>query len=259
MTLVPLVLILGLSGLAVGSFLNLCIDRLPRGQSIISPSSHCPVCNRRLGIVDMVPVLNYLWLRGRCRTCRAPIPYRLPLVELATGLLFAFLAWYLGPEKVKVLAILLVYASLLVIIFVIDWENQLILNRITYPAMVLALGFSFLWPDLTPLKALTGGAIGLAAMLLPYILFRQGMGLGDVKLGALVGLMTGYPLVFVNLLLGVLAGGVVSALLLGLHLRRRRDALPFAPFLTTATLITLLWGEDLWQWYWNWPAILGAF
>lgn len=257
MPLVPLVLILGLSGLAVGSFLNLCIDRLPRGQSIISPSSHCPVCNRRLGVVDLVPVLNYLWLRGQCHTCHTPIPYRLPLVELATGLIFAFLAWHLGPGRV--LAILLIYASLLIVIFVIDWENQLILNRITYPSMVLALGLSFLLPDLTPIKALTGGAIGLAALLLPYLLFRQGMGLGDVKLGALVGLMTGYPLVFVNLLLGVLAGGVISALLLGLHLRRRRDALPFAPFLTTATLITLLWGKDLWQWYWNWPAVLGGF
>lgn len=184
-------------GLAVGSFLNLCMDRLPLGQSVIRPPSHCPTCHRRLSVRDLVPVFSYLWLRGRCRYCGAAIPPRLLVVELAMGLLFGFLASELGwgPK----LGIVLAYVSLLSLLFVIDLEHQLILDRVVYPGMALALGFSWLWPGLSPARALAGGSLGLAALLLPYLLYRQGLGMGDIKLGGLVGLIAGYPLVFVAL------------------------------------------------------------
>jgi len=204
-------------------------------------------------------LFSYLWLRGRCRYCRASIPLRLPIVEGITGLLFAFLYWKFGLGLE--LGISLIYASLLLIIFVIDLEHQLVLDKVTYPAMALALAFSFFWPGLGVINALGGGALGrvvsalaggtlgLLVMALPLIIYRRGMGMGDVKLGALVGLMSGYPLVFVAILLSVIAGGLVAAILLILGIKKRKDPIPFAPFLATSAMITLLWGQAIWQWY----------
>ena len=236
-----------LLGLFVGSFLNVCIDRLPRGQSIIHPRSHCAACNRKLGNLDVIPIFSYLWLRGRCRYCQAPIPIRLPIVEGMTGLLFALLYWKFGLGLE--LGISLVYTCLLTVIFVIDLENQLVLDKVIYPGMALALAFSFFWPELGVVSALIGGAIGLAAMALPFIIYRRGMGMGDVKLGALVGLMSGYPLVAIALLLAVITGGLVAAILLAFKIKKRSDPIPFAPFLATSAMVTLLWGQAIWQWY----------
>lgn len=132
----------GLLGLVVGSFLNLCIDRLPRGESILWPGSHCEACGRRLGPLELVPVLSYLLLRGRCRHCGAAIAVRLPLVELVTGLLFALLWPAYGPGGRLLLASL--YGAVLVIISGIDLEHQLILNRLVYPASAVALAAALL-------------------------------------------------------------------------------------------------------------------
>ncbi len=245
-----MILVFVFFGLFVGSFLNVCIDRLPQGQSIIHPRSHCAACYRKLGTLDLIPLFSYLWLRGRCRYCHAPIPIRLPIVEGMTALLFVLLYWYWKFELGLELGISLVYISLLTAIFVIDLENQLVLDKITYPGMALALAFSFFWPGLGVVSSLIGGAIGLAAMALPYILTRRrGMGMGDVKLGALVGLMSGYPLVFVALLLAVISGGLVAVILLVFKIKKRSDPIPFAPFLATSAMVTLLWGQAIWQWY----------
>lgn len=239
--------VFALLGLFIGSFLNVCIDRLPWGQSIINPPSHCSACNHKLGILDLVPLFSYLWLHGRCRYCQASIPVRIPIVEVTSGLLFALLYWKFGLGLELVIS--LVYACLLIIIFVIDLENQLVLDKITYPGMVLALAFSFLWSRLDVISSLEGGALGLVAMALPFIIYRRGMGMGDVKLGALVGLMSGYPLVVVTLLLSVITGGLVAAILLSFKIKKRSDPIPFAPFLATSAMITLLWGQAIWQWY----------
>ena len=242
-----MILVFALLGLFVGSFLNVCIDRLPSGQSIIHPRSYCAACKRKLGNLDLIPIFSYLWLRGRCRYCRASIPIRLPIVEGTTGLLFALLCWKFGLGLE--LGISLVYTCLLTTIFVIDLENQLVLDKVIYPGMALALAFSFFWPELGVVSSLIGGAIGLAAMALPFIIYRRGMGMGDVKLGALVGLMSGYPLVAIALLLAVITGGLVAAILLAFKIKRRSDPIPFAPFLATSAMVTLLWGQAIWQWY----------
>ncbi|MBI2328282.1 MAG: prepilin peptidase [Chloroflexi bacterium] len=260
-----------LLGSFVGSFLNVCIDRLPQGQSIINPPSHCPACNHKLGSGDLVPLFSYLWLRRRCRYCGAPIPVRLPVVEGVTALLFAFLYWKFGLGLE--LGILLIYACLLIIIFVIDLEHQLVLNKVTYPAMLLALALSFFWPGIKEVSglggatisrtvgslageavaqatiSLAGGLLGLVVMSIPVIAYPSGMGWGDVKLAALVGLMTGYPLVIVALLLSVISGGLVAASLLAFKIKQRQDPVPFAPFLATAAMVSLLWGQAIWQWY----------
>ncbi len=246
-----------LLGLCTGSFLNVCIDRLPRGQSIIKPPSHCSACKHKLGTLDLIPLFSYLWLRGRCRYCRAPIPIRLPVVEGITGLLFTFLYWKFGLSLELVIS--LIYACLLTIIFVIDLENQLVLDKVTYPAMVLALAFSFFWPGIRTFSffwpglgvesSLAGGVLGLAMMALPFVIYRRGMGMGDIKLGALVGLMTGFPLVLIAVLLSWITGGLVAAILLALKIKKRKDPIPFATFLAASAMVTLLWGQVIWQWY----------
>ena len=248
--MIPLLGLFGLLGLAVGSFLNVCIDRLPRNMSIVSGSSHCEACLRPLRPLDLVPVFSYLWLRGRCRYCGVSIPPRIPMVELATGLLFAVMYWRygLGWE----LTIGIVYASLLLVIFVIDLELQLVLDVVVFSAMPVALAASFFWADINPLWSLVGGATGAAVLLLPYMAYRQGMGLGDVKLAGLIGLMAGFPLVLVALMLAILAGGLMASFLLALRLKGRKDAIPFAPFLTTGALVSLLWGQTILDWYPAW-------
>jgi leader peptidase (prepilin peptidase)/N-methyltransferase len=255
--LIIFIILFALLGLFVGSFLNVCIDRLPRGQSIIRPPSHCSECKHKLGFLDLIPVFSYIWLRGRCRYCKAHIPVKLPLIEAFTAVLFACLYWKLG-FSVELL-VLLVYSCLLIIIFMIDLENLLVLNKVVFPAMVLAFVFSFfrqgmgtfyfLFPGMGVESALLGGLIGFAIMLVPFLIYRQGMGMGDVKLAALVGLMTGFPLVIVAILLSWLLGGIVASILLAFKIKGRKDAVPAAIFLATTTLITLVWGQAIWQWY----------
>ena len=141
-----LTIIFILLGLFTGSFLNVCIDRLPKGKSIVNPPSHCDECNQKLKIIDLIPVFSYIRLRGRCRYCRAKIPLRIPVIEIVTALLFGFLYWNFGPGVE--LGIMLIYSCIMVVIFVIDLEHMLVLNKIVYPSMVLALIFSLFRPEM---------------------------------------------------------------------------------------------------------------
>ncbi|MCX6013622.1 MAG: A24 family peptidase, partial [Chloroflexi bacterium] len=147
------------------------------------------------------------------------------------------------------LAISLVYLSILITISVIDLEHQLILNILVYPGIILALIFSLLWPGLGIVNALIGGGIGFILMLLPYVIYPKGMGAGDVKLALMAGLMTGYPVVFVSILLAIVTGGIVAIFLLVTRLKKRTEPIPFGPFLAGAAMISLLWGSDILKWY----------
>lgn len=240
-------------GLAMGSFLNVCSDRLPVGRSIINPPSACDTCGHRLGARDLVPLFSYLWLRGRCRYCHTPIPRRIPAVELAIGLVFPLLYWYHGISLELVFS--LVYACLLALILIIDVEHQLILDKVVYPGMVLALAFSPLSPALGAsagsrvIGSISGGATGLVIMLLIFLLTRGGMGFGDVKMAALVGLIAGFPRVFMALFLSVMAGGLVAIALLSLGLKKRRQPVPFGPFLALGAMAVVVWGGEILHWY----------
>jgi leader peptidase (prepilin peptidase)/N-methyltransferase len=249
-----LIFLFAFLGLAVGSFLNVCIDRLPRNESIVYPPSHCSVCQHRLAVKDLIPVFSYLRLRGRCRYCQTAIPRRLFWVELATGLIFALLYWHyrLSPE----LGVMIFYACLFIIISVIDLEHGLILNKVLYPSMVIALLLS-LYPlpwlpesiGIRVASAALGGAIGFAILFLIALVSRGGMGWGDVKLAALIGLATGFPLVFLSIIMGAIIGGIVAVALVIAKKRTRRETIPFGPFLALAAMITLLWGNNILEWY----------
>jgi len=259
-----LIILFGLFGAVVGSFLNVCIDRLPAGKSIIRPPSHCDRCQHRLSPADLVPVLSYLWLRRRCRYCGAPIPQRPFWVELSTGVLFAFSYWYYGLSVE--LAVILFYLSLFIVITVIDLEHQLILDKVTFPAIAIALvitifqpppglftlGLPWPWPGL--IHGVIGGLIGLFFMAVIYffallIYRREGLGLGDVKLAVVMGLATGPRLVLLAITLGAVIGGVTGIALIMLGIKKRTEPIPLGTFLAPATVLTLFWGNDILNWY----------
>ncbi len=249
------IIIFVLLGIAVASFLNVCTDRLPRNESLLFPASHCDSCHHPLAIKDNIPIFSYLWLRGHCRYCQASIPRRMLWVEIGTGALFGLTCW--RYELSSELAIALLYICLFIVILVIDWEHRLVLNKLVFPAIAVALLISAFFSifsvqsEIVPEigDAAIGGGIGLGLFLLVAIVSRGGMGWGDVKLAALIGLVTGFRLVFVALLMGIILGGVVAVTLLALRIKRRKEAIPFAPFLSLATIVTLLWGSDILDWY----------
>jgi len=254
---VMLVVAFALLGTVIGSFLNVCIDRLPAGKSLVYPPSHCEACQHRLSPKDLIPMFSYLWLRRHCRYCHQPIPRRLFRVEVGSGLLFALTYWHYGLSAE--FAVTTFYCCLFIVLGVIDVEHKLILNKIVYPAAVVALIISvFLpspgtidvslpWPESA--NGIIGGAIGFVFLLIPALIYRGGMGWGDVKMAGLVGLVTGFPLVFAALLMGVVLGGLVAGILLLLRIKKRKEPIPFGPFLSLATMATLLWGSDILNWY----------
>jgi leader peptidase (prepilin peptidase)/N-methyltransferase len=255
-----------LLGIAVGSFLNVCIDRLPANQSLVFPASHCATCGRRLSVKDNIPVFSYLWLRGRCRYCQAPIPRRILWVEIGTGVLFGYLFWHYGWSVELPLG--LAYTALFIVLAIIDLEHHLILNKIVYPATAVALVISIFLPpsrllnldgsaaqlvesylpQLGIVQAAIGGGAGLVLFSLIALLSRGGMGWGDAKMAALIGVITGYLVLF-SLLLAVILGGLIAVILLVSRLRKRKEGIPFGPFLSLAAVITLLWGNALVNWY----------
>jgi len=254
-----------LLGASVGSFLNVCIDRLPRDKSIVTPPSHCDSCQHRLYPRDLIPLFSYLWLRGRCRYCQAKIPWRPLLVEFATGLLFAFA--YITFGLTLRLPLTLVYTSLFLVIGIIDLEYGLILDKITFPAAVTAILIGFFVPPPALIQfqspwtglvnSLTGAVIGAVFILIPYLLAlviykKEAMGQGDIKMAALIGLVVGARLVLASLLIGTLLGGLVAVSLLMLKAKGRKDPLPFGSFLAVSTIITLFYGTEILDWYLGW-------
>jgi len=255
-----LIVIFAVLGLAIGSFLNVCIDRLPQNKSIVLPPSHCEACQHKLAAKDNIPVFSYLRLRGRCRYCQASIPRRVFWVELATAVIFALLCWHYGLSVE--LGVMIFYACLFIIIFVIDLEQGLILNKVVYPSMVVALLLSLLpqsWLTQTIwltqvikpgiASAALGGGIGFALFLLIAIVSRGGMGWGDVKLAALIGLATGFPLVLLAIIMGAILGAIAAVALMIVKKRKFKQTIPFGPFLALAAMVTLLWGSYILSWY----------
>jgi len=244
---ITLVIVFALFGAAIGSFLNVCIDRLPSGKSLVFPPSRCDYCQEPLSPKDLIPVVSYLWLRGRCRYCHRPISIRLMFVELGTGLLFAFLYYHYGLSIE--LAVTAFYGTVFIVIAVIDLDHGLILNKIVYPMIVVTLIIDALLPQPGIINGVIGGAVGFTFLLIPGLISRGGMGWGDIKMAALIGMVTGFPLVMVAMLTAVILGGLTAIVLLLLKIKKRKDAVPFGPFLSLATMATLIWGGQILHWY----------
>lgn len=237
----------GVVGLVVGSFINVLIWRLPRGESVVHPPSHCPSCQHRLGARDLVPVLSWVLLRGRCRYCGSPVPASYPLVEAVTGAVFAALVAVHGLHpRTAGYAIL---ATILITAAGTDMRSRLIPNRLTLPAIAFALAWSAAVrvPHLT--SSLLGLVIAGGLFLVIAILSRGGMGGGDVKLAAAAGAFLGLRYSLLGLFLAFIFGAVVGLILMALGKKKRRDYIPFAPFIAAGCLAAMLFGDPILQWY----------
>ncbi len=248
MTWLRVVLALPL-GLMFGSFLTVVVHRVPAGESIVAPRSRCPTCRTQLRAVDNVPVISWLVLRGRCRSCGARISPMYPLLELGTGALFVSVA--LRFDAVWSILILCPFSALLVAIAVIDWRTKKIPNRIVYPALAISVVY-------VVVARIAGGSVDLAQAAVGFLLYGggllvvafivpRGMGMGDVKVAALIGIVLGalgIRWVVVAAGSGILLGGVgaIVAVLLGAS---RKTAIPFGPFLAAGALVAVFFGSQI--------------
>ena len=265
--------ILFLFGAVIGSFLNVCIVRLPLEQSVVSPPSRCPRCGVPIRWYDNIPIISYLLLRGKCRRCGQPISWRYPLVELLNGLLFLWVIAEFGltGEGFLVLALC---SSLLVITF-IDLDHQIIPDVITLPGMVigvaaapffmtalaepLSLGLGRMIPHAGPyvtglLNSLMGLILGAAPLYVIGLLWEklrkiEAMGGGDVKLMGMVGSFLGWKGAFLTIMLAAVAGSVIGITLILLKKHQADKVIPFGPFLALGALVNLFYGNDLIAWY----------
>ena len=243
--------ILAVLGLAVGSFLNVCIHRLPRGQSLNSPPSRCPHCDYRLRWFDNIPVASYAILGGRCRQCRARISIRYPIVELVTMGVFVLHGAVFGWSALLVPR--LVFACAMIVLFAIDLEHQLLPNIITLPGIVVGIiASSVLPPGIT--DALIGMVVGGGVLWLigeAYFRFsgQEGMGGGDVKMLAMIGAFLGWKLVLVTLVLSSVLGSIIGLIVIALRKGGMKYALPYGTFLALGALVASLAGDAIVNWY----------
>jgi leader peptidase (prepilin peptidase)/N-methyltransferase len=238
-------------GAIVGSFLNVCIHRLPRRKSIVWPASACPACGRPLSWLENIPVVSYLWLRGRCRTCGASISSRYPIVEGLTAAMFAVAWWYYGPGLLLVSR--LVFGCILIVLFAIDLAHHLLPNVITLPGIVVGLLFSLFtepgWVASIAGVLVGGGVLFLVAEAYYRVRHEEGLGMGDVKMLAMIGAFVGWKQTLLALTMASFSG---SSLGLALFVTRRggmKYALPFGAFLAVGGFVAATVGPSLLAWY----------
>ena len=236
-------------GLIVGSFLNAAIHRLHSGQSILADRSRCVHCDHELSAVDLVPIFSFILLRGRCRYCHKPISWQYPLVELATAVIFVLFALNNGLRITDYgLWFGFVFSGILIIIGVFDFKHFLILDKIVYPALALALVRSLFLQTLP--DALFGAAITAGFFALQYYVSKgRWIGFGDVKLGLFLGALLGVKLAVAMLMLAYLLGALVGLGLIASGRKQLSSKLPFGSFLAVSAIIIMLYGEGIVGWY----------
>lgn len=241
-------IILFIVGTVVGSFLNVCIYRIPREESVVLPPSHCPYCNTTLKFIDLIPIISFIIQKGRCRYCGEKISLRYPLVESITGIIF-ILTYTSYGISLKGL-IFLIFSSSLIVIFFIDLSFQIIPNVVTYPGIVLGLFFSHWTVGLK--DALYGFILGVSIFLILGLLWKGGMGGGDIKLAGMMGTFLGVKSLIFALFFSFLLGSFVGIILIILKLKTLKTHIPFGPFLVVGSFLLLFYQEQIlkfWKWY----------
>ena len=248
----PDLILVSIVGALVGSFLNVCIYRLPRGLSVVWPSSQCPACRAPIAPYDNVPVLSYVLLRGRCRRCRGGISLRYPVIELINAVGYVVIVWQFGvtPQSV-VYAVLF---STFMVVAGIDLSHQIIPDVITLPGILLGLvAAATVLPTgfLNGLMGLLvgGGILWGLAWLSPYVFGKEGMGGGDIKLMAMIGAFLGWKTTLLTIMLGAVLGSVVGLALIAAKIIRRDDYVPFGPFLVFGAVLSLFFQHEIVTWY----------
>jgi leader peptidase (prepilin peptidase) / N-methyltransferase len=245
-----------LFGLCIGSFLNVCIYRLPAGKSIVHPGSMCPVCNRMIAAYDNIPLISYFLLGGRCRRCKTPISLRYPLVELITGLLAlgVFIRFGLTPAAL----IFFIFSAALIVVTFIDIDHRIIPDLITLPGIPVFFVASLLLPHPDLISSVVesamgilagGGSLFLVAWTYERLTGKEGMGMGDVKLLAMIGALLGWRGVLFTIFSGSSVGCLAGLLLMARNRGGMKMAVPFGPFLSIGALLYVFWGPPLINWY----------
>jgi leader peptidase (prepilin peptidase)/N-methyltransferase len=239
-------------GAVVGSFLNVCIHRIPKGESVVAPASHCPACQTPIRAWDNIPLVSFALLRGRCRACGNPIAWRYPLVEALAGALFAMTVARFGVTLQA--ALLLAFLSGLVVVSFIDLDHQIIPNVVTLPGIPLGLLAGLVLREPPLLDRVMGTLLGAGFLYL--VLFyggalfgQEAMGEGDLNLIALVGAFLGWKAAALTIFLGCLFGSAVGLALIAGRRLGRRQHIPFGPFLSLGAVVALFWGDRLIAWY----------
>jgi len=238
-------------GLLFGSFANVCVHRIPRGESIVSPGSQCPSCHTAIAWYDNIPLLSWLYLGRKCRHCSHPIAWRYPFLELSMGVLWGLIAWLI-PFDSLYFAQAIVLVSLLWILTLIDLETFLLPNALTFPG--IALGLFFAWQAGYIQDAIIGALAGYAIFWLVAWLFlkitgREGMGQGDFKLLAMLGAFMGWQALPFIILLSSLTGAIIGSIALILSKKGMRAEIPYGPYLAAAGVIWFFWSAPILDWY----------
>jgi len=252
---VLLVSLVFMFGLCIGSFLNVCIYRLPSSISIINPSrSFCPQCNSAIKFYDNIPVFSYLWLKGRCRKCQASISLRYPLVELMTGILAVAILFMFGLTIEGI--VYFVFISSLLIITFIDIDHKIIPDIITLPGIPAGFAASFVLPAMTFKSSLLGllaggGSLLMIAWTYSLITRKEGMGGGDIKLLGMIGTIVGWKGVMFTIFIASLAGTLVGLIVMLQKGKNLKLAIPFGPFLSIGAMSYVFFGEKVLFWYFH--------
>lgn len=255
-------------GAAVGSFLNVCIARLPEDESLIRPASRCPKCENPIKWYDNIPVISFLVLRAKCRNCGAPISIQYPAVELLTAILFVLILH--GFSNIAAMGIYMIFTCAMVVVAFIDLKHYIIPNEISLPGIPIGLLLSLApawWTDgqlvagsfLDSLIGclVGGGVLYIIGRLSLLILKKEGMGGGDVKLLGMVGAFLGWKMALLTIIMGAFGGSIVGVGLIAAGLHKRGKHIPFGPFLALGAWLSMMWGDRLLWAYLNYAGLLG--
>jgi leader peptidase (prepilin peptidase)/N-methyltransferase len=239
-------------GALVGSFLNVCICRLPQQESIVFPGSHCPQCDHPIPFYDNIPIISYLVLRRKCRSCHHPISLQYPIVEGLTAFVSLLLFLAFGPSWSYL--IYFSFMAALIVITVIDLYHQIIPDVISLPGIGVGLLASLVLPEITFLNSLLGilvggGSLFLVATIYQWLFKREGMGGGDIKLLAMIGAFLGWKAVILTILFSSLIGSIAGIAIMVIKGKNFKYAIPFGPFLSLGATISLFYGEEVIRWY----------
>ncbi|WP_040212476.1 prepilin peptidase [Clostridium polynesiense] len=244
-----MVIIIFILGLFIGSFLNVCISRIPLEESIAYPPSHCTSCSAHLKPWDLVPLLSYIYLGGRCRYCKTKISVEYPLAEIITGLIFAVL--YIKFGFSFYLFKYLIFTALAVVIAAIDYKYQLIYQSTTIAAFTAGIAIIILEKIIYSQNVTNYffGALSAALIISIIVYVTKGMGTGDIEIAAYAGLFLGFPLSLLMIALSFVIGGGIAVILLLLKIRDKKDPIAFGPYLLLSAFLCILWGKDFLLWY----------
>ncbi len=247
-------IIIFLYGLLIGSFLNVCIYRIPKGESITFPPSHCPACKKPLKWYNLIPVLSYVAQRGKCGYCKEKISLQYPIIELLNGILYLLL--YIKYGFTLDFFFYAIICSILIVIGLIDLKEMVIPDILVVYIVVTTIIYKialYIIYEQSPqlLDSILGLALSALLLMVIILLSRGGMGTGDVTLIASLGLILGIKKIFLTIFLSFILGAIISVFLLITKIKGRKDPIPFGPFIILGFLIVIFWGQQLMTWYMN--------